>query len=221
MTAEASELPDAMEVWITGEAAAAPGCTDSCTRAPVCSCRESPGSEGLVTPSQAMEARGTERAAAAEVMMVFCMAGVKAPEAEPEKTSDRRSTALPGGGVARGVLERDAGGVEDGVAGGVLEGEAGGVCVGVAEDDEEAVSVVVDVEEEVSEIEGVGEAVSVVVDVKEAEGVVVGVGEAVSVCVDDAEGGHWDTDTYAVAAHFPEPGGKTGEIQKLLAGHHE
>jgi hypothetical protein len=32
------------------------------------------------------------------------MAAVKAPE-EPEKTSDRRSTALPGEGVTRGVLE--------------------------------------------------------------------------------------------------------------------
>ena len=69
-----------------------------------------PGADGLVTPSQPMEARGTDRAAAAEVMMVPCMAGVKVPE-EPEKTSDRRSTALPGEGVTRGVLD----GVLDGV----------------------------------------------------------------------------------------------------------
>jgi hypothetical protein len=186
-----------------GEEAAAAGCTDSCTRAPTCSSREMPGAEGLVTPSQPMEARGTLRAAAAEVMMVPCMAAVKAPGEEPEKTRDRRSTALPGEGVTRGVLEGDAG--------------------GVAEDDEEAVSVVVDVGEAVCEIEGVGEAVSVVVDVKEAESVVVGVGEAVRVCVDDDEGGHWDIDTYAVAAHFPELGDDPmrGEIQKLLAGHHE
>lgn len=181
------------------EAAAAPGCTDSCTRAPVCSCRESPGSEGLVTPSQAMEARGTERAAAAETMMVFCMAGVKAPEAEPEKTSDRRSTALPGGGVARGVLERDAGGVED----------------GVADEDGEAVRVVVEVGEDVAETEGVGEAVSVVVDEREAEGVVVGVGEPVSVDVVDAEGGHCDRVVYSVLEHT-----LVDEMHRLLPEHH-
>ncbi len=206
VTAEASELPPAMDAWITAEAAAAAGCTDSCTRAPVCSRRESPGSEGLVTPSQAMEARGTERAAAAEVMMVPCMAGVKAPE-EPEKTSDRRSTGLPGGSVARGVLERDAGGVED----------------GVADEDGEAVSVVVEVGEGVAETEGVGEAVSVVVDVREAEGVVVGVGEPVSVGVDVAEGGHCDRDVKSVPEQVPEfsSPGREGAIQKLLPEHHE
>ena len=69
-----------------------------------------PGSDGLVTPSQPMEARGTPRAAAVEVMMVPCMAAVKAIE-EPEKISDRRSTALPGEGVTMGVLD----GVLDGV----------------------------------------------------------------------------------------------------------
>ena len=207
MTAEASELPDAMEVWITGEAAAAPGCTDSCTRAPVCSRRESPGSEGLVTPSQAMEARGTERAVAAEVMMVFCMAGVKASEAEPEKTSDRRSTGLPEGGVARGVLESDAGGVED----------------GGADEDGEAVRVVVEVGEDVAETEGVGEAVSVVVDEREAGGVVVGVREPVSVGVVDAEGGHCDRVVYSVLEQEPEfaSPGREGAMQKLLPEHHE
>ena len=69
-----------------------------------------PGADGLVTPSQPMEARGTPRAAAAEVMMVTCMAAVKAPE-EPEKTSDRRSTALPEEGVTRGVLDEVLDGV--------------------------------------------------------------------------------------------------------------
>ena len=66
-------------------------------------------------PSQPMEARGTPRAAAVEVMMVPCMAAVNVSE-EPEKTSDRRSTALPGEGVTRGVFERDADGVGVGVA---------------------------------------------------------------------------------------------------------
>jgi hypothetical protein len=129
-----------------------------------------------------MEARGTPRAAAAEAMMVPCMAAVKAPGEEPEKTRDRRSTGLPGEGVTRGVLE----------------GDAGGVCVGVAEDDGEAVSVVVEVGEAVREMEGVGVAVSVVVDVREAEGVVVGEGEPVRVEVVEADGGHCDRDVKSV-----------------------
>ena len=74
--------------------------------------------------------------------MVPCMAAVKAIE-EPEKISDRRSTALPGEGVTRGVLDE------------VLEP----VGVGVA------VSVVVEVREIVGVWDGVivGEAVRVVV----------------------------------------------------------
>ena len=105
-----------------------------------------------MTPSQPMEARGTTKALAAEVMMVPCMASVNVPE-EPEKTNDTRSTALPLDGVTSAVLD------------GVL------VCVGVGE----AVSVVVDERDTVGEFDGVlvGEAVRVLVE----DGV--GVGEGV------------------------------------------
>ncbi len=58
----------------------------------------------MVTPSQPMEARGTAKVVATELIMVLCIAAVNAP-VEPEKISDRRSTALPGDGVTSGVLE--------------------------------------------------------------------------------------------------------------------
>lgn len=95
-----------------------------------------------MTPSQPIEARGTAKVLAAEVMMVLCMASVNVPE-EPEKINDTRSTALPLDGVTSAVL--------DGVR--VFEG------VG------EAVSVVVDERETVGEFDGVrvGEAVGDVV----------------------------------------------------------
>ena len=104
MTAEESELPEAMDAWITDDADAAAGKTDSCTRAPACRSREIPGADGLVTPSQPIEARGTAKVIAAEVMMVLCMAVVKVPD-DAEKIKDRRSTALPIDGVTSGVLE--------------------------------------------------------------------------------------------------------------------
>ena len=149
MTAEESELPEAMDAWITDDADAAAGKTDSCTRAPACRSREIPGADGLVTPSQPIEARGTAKVIAAEVMMVLCMEVVKVPD-DAEKIRERRSTALPVDGVTSGVFE------------GVCEFE------GVGED----VSVVVDEIEIVGVFDGVtvGEEVRVVV--------VVGVGVA-------------------------------------------
>ena len=104
MTAEESELPEVMDAWITDDAAAAAGKTDSCTRVPACRSREMPGADGLVTPSQPIEARGTAKVIAAEVMMVLCMAIGKVPD-DAEKIKDRRSTALPIDGVTSGVLE--------------------------------------------------------------------------------------------------------------------
>ena len=97
-------MPEAMDAWITDDADAAAGKTDSCTRAPVCKSREIPGADGLVTPSQPIEARGTANVIAAEVMIVLCIAAVKVPD-DAEKIKDRRSTALPIDGVTSGVLE--------------------------------------------------------------------------------------------------------------------
>lgn len=104
-----------------------------------------------------MEARGTAKARAAEVMMVLCMAVVNDP-VEPEKINDRRSTAPPGEGVTSGVLD------------GVIDG----VPVPVEVRDVVEVSVVVDVGVPVPEGVGVPVEVSVVVDERDA--VVEGVG---------------------------------------------
>ena len=110
---------------------AAAGKTESCTRAPDCKSRDIPGADGSVTPSQPIEARGTAKVLAAEVMMVLCMASVNAPE-EPENINDTRSTALPLDGVTSAVL--DGVRVFDGVGDVVLDGV--GVCEGVEDHDE-------------------------------------------------------------------------------------
>ena len=130
MTAEESELPEAMDAWITDDADAAAGKTDSCTRAPACRSREIPGADGLVTPSQPIEARGTAKVIAAEVMMVLCMEVVKVPD-DAEKIRERRSTALPVDGVTSGVFEGV--GVFDGVTVGEEVRVVVVVGVGVAE----------------------------------------------------------------------------------------
>lgn len=90
-----------------------------------------------MTPSQPMEARGTTKALAAEVMMVLCMASVNVPE-EPEKTNDTRSTALPLDGVTSAVLDgvRVFDGVREAVSVVVDERETVGVTEGVEDHDE-------------------------------------------------------------------------------------
>ena len=132
VTAEEREFPVAMDACTTDDEDAAAGNTESCTRAPDCKSRDTPGADGSVTPSQPIEARGTARVFAAAVMMVLCMASVNAPE-EPKNKNDTRSTVLPLDGVTSAVL--------DGVR--VFDG------VG------EAVSVVVDERETVGELDGV------------------------------------------------------------------
>jgi len=84
-----------------------------------------------------MEARGTTKALAAEVMMVLCMASVNVPE-EPEKTNDTRSTALPLDGVTSAVLDgvRVFDGVREAVSVVVDERETVGVTEGVEDHDE-------------------------------------------------------------------------------------
>jgi hypothetical protein len=80
-----------------------------------------------------MEARGTARAIAAEAMTVLCMAAVKGAKEEPEKSSDRRSTAPPADGVVSGVLE-DVTEAAKSVAGVLkvldLDGDSGAVTLG-------------------------------------------------------------------------------------------
>jgi hypothetical protein len=89
-----------------------------------------------------------------EEITMPCMVAVNVPE-EPEKTSDRRSTALPGESVTRGVLDAVP----------VLETDREGVGVPVA------VRVVVGLPVAVSDNE-------LVVDgVNDSEGVIEGVAE--------------------------------------------
>ena len=160
VTAADSEEPLTSDVCTTADAEACAGEIESCTRAPDCRRRSSPGADDDVTPSQPIDARGTASAAAADAMIVLCIASVNVPE-EPKKINETRSTALPGDGVTSGEFDGE-GVVEpvhepDGVPDGVFEPVA--AREGVVEPVHEPDGVPDGVFEPVAAREGVGDGV--------------------------------------------------------------